>query len=90
MIVLDSSKDRAGDRRPRRLIGLSHPIWRAGPFRIIPPPSGNNDFIEIFPADYFTDGTMWTLVEYRGMEPIDEIDQAVDLFEQFWKDGREP
>ena len=99
--IFDSERDADGDRRPRRVHVASNPLWRAGPFDIIrndgssphcdPLPANTADCVVVHPADYFVDGNMWSLLEYRGqLHEVREIDAVVDWFEDLWAQSEAP
>lgn len=92
VVVIDGVEDREGDRRPRRVMVSSYPIYKTGPFRIFfGPPVIQDDIIEIYPSDYFIDGNLWGLIEYRGQVwDVKEIDQFVDQFETLWSQSEAP
>lgn len=96
--LFDSRPDADGEDRPRRVHVASQPIWRAGPFDIIRegssqfcPDSTNSDCVIIHPADYFVDGNMWSLLEYRGqIHEVAEIDRFESWFTQLWDASEAP
>lgn len=83
---------------PRRVHVATQPIWRAGPFDVVREgtsprcPSGtNSDCVVVHPADYFIDGNMWSLLEYRGqIHQVAEIDRFEDWFTALWQASEAP
>ena len=68
LMVIDQEIDRNGRKRPRSVISLSHSLWHASPYEVVPGeprPSGGlrNDSVSIYPSDLFVDGNMWVLSE---------------------------
>lgn len=98
--IYDAAPDADGDDRPRRVHVASQPLWRAGPFDVFrpdpqnelcPPTMDNVDCIVVHPADYFVDGNMWSLLEYRGqIHEVEEIDRMVQFFNTVWEDSEAP
>ncbi len=95
IIIIDSQLDPNGDKRPRQVMVLSHPLHRASPFRILPPrTAGGDDRAEIYTSDYFIDGNLWGMSEYNTQVDIasdespgkiKEIDQFVSFFDVLWE-----
>lgn len=96
--IFDAVEDADGDERPRRVHVSSQPLWRAGPFNIIRnntsefcPPDLEDDCVVVHPADYFVDGNMWSLLEYRGqVHEIEEIDRFEQWFNTLWDQSEAP
>ena len=99
--LYDTMPDADGDLRPRRVHVSSQPLWRAGPFNIIrndgsnpfcpPPPALTSDCVVVHPADYFVDGNMWSLLEYRGqIHEVEEIDRFERWFNELWDASEAP
>jgi hypothetical protein len=56
-----------------------------------PLPANTADCMVIHPADYFVDGNMWSLLEYRGqIHEVQEIDRIVGWFEDLWQRSEAP
>ncbi len=96
IVIIDSELDREKERRPRQVMVLSHPLHKAGAFRIRGPRNpGGDDRVEIYTSDYFIDGNLWGLSEYNSQVDdrsedespgrIKEIDQFVSFFNVLWK-----
>ncbi|MFW5966711.1 MAG: phospholipase D-like domain-containing protein [Persicimonas sp.] len=86
LIVIDETRDRSGQHRPRRVLSLSHPLMRAKPFEVEFDSGGADDVI-IYPSDLFVDGNLWQLVENGSAVHEDAtIDDFADYFEQTWQD----
>ena len=50
-----------------------------------------DDCLVVHPADYFIDGNMWTLTEYRGqLHEVREIDQIEAFFDDLWNQSEAP
>jgi hypothetical protein len=98
--IYDALRDPNGDKRPRRVHIASQPLWRAGPFDVFrpdpandlcPPTMAYSDCIVVHPADYFVDGNMWSLLEYRGqIHKVEEIDRMAQFFNTVWEDSEAP
>lgn len=95
--LYDSRPDADGENKPRRVHVATQPIWRAGPFDVFRPgssplcPDGNTDCVVIHPADYFVDGNMWSLLEYRGqIGAVTEIDRVESFFNDVWEQSEAP
>jgi hypothetical protein len=98
--IYDALPDPDGDDRPRRVHISSQPLWRAGPFDVFtpdpenelcPPTMAYTDCVVVHPADYFVDGNMWSLLEYRGqIHEVDEIDRMVQFFNTVWEEAEAP
>ncbi len=97
--IFDSLPDADGEKRPRRIHVSSQPLWRAGPFDIIRndgsspfcPQQTGSDCVVIHPADYFIDGNMWSLLEYRGqIHEVAEIDRFEKWFNTLWQASEAP
>ena len=89
MVIIDSERDRRGNRQPRTVQILSHEMWRAQPFELIVDSESDlpSDQVRFYPSDTFADGVMWELVESGiGEENMNnpELDPFVDAFEQKW------
>jgi hypothetical protein len=99
LAIFDALPDVNGNDRPRRVHVSSQPLWRAAPFDIIRNdgsssycnPQGASDCIVIHPADYFVDGNMWSLLEYRGqIHEVAEIDVMEQFFDKLWEASEAP
>lgn len=95
--IYDSLPDADGNNRPRQVHVASQPLWRAGPFDVTRPSpqhpicNGTVDCLVIHPADYFVDGNMWSLVEYRGqIHEVEEIDRLETFFNDLWASSEAP
>lgn len=88
VVIVDDAPDRTGTQRARRVMVLSHPLWRSAPFDVSRPQQGD-DVVDIFPADNFVDGHLWSLNEYRTSPTNETINRFVDLYEQAWQAGKE-
>ncbi len=96
--IYDAVATEDGDQKPRRVHVASQPLWRSSPFDILRP--GDNSFcpssltadcIVVHPADYFVDGHMWSLVEYRGqIGEVEDINRMKRWFDDLWSQSREP
>ena len=87
VVIIDSEPDREGDKRPRKVMVASHPLFRTGPFRVFfgPAVQQMDDIIEIYPSDYYVDGNLWGLREYRGqLHEVKAIDEFVSYFDTLW------
>lgn len=87
--LYDALADRNGDGHPRRVHITAQPMWRGGPFRVLT--AEPDDIVEVFPADYFVDGNMWSFMEYRGqVGEIETIDRVENFFESVWNESTSP
>lgn len=84
LVVIDQSEDRNARKRPREVISLSHPLWHASPYEVVP--SKPVDLVHIYPSDLFVDGNMWQLSESGATVHQDsEIDRYVDGWLKIWQ-----
>lgn len=92
VVVVDAKTDKNGEepRWPRTGLALSHPMWHAQPFEVIPPKNPMSedaaDRVRVYPSDHFVDGTFWLLREYssnKGGSP--QLDQMAEFTKTAWK-----
>lgn len=102
LAITDAEPADDGAVWPRKAQIVSHPLWRARPFKVEPPPQncnprnpnhppGCNDRVLVYPADLFVDGTMWTFRENLGEAQQDRyIQKLEDYWIETWKESRQP
>ena len=67
VMITDHEEDRNGDLWARAAMSMSHPMYRSAPCEVVTPDPDSgftNDFVRIYPSDFFADGTLWTMQEY--------------------------
>ncbi len=86
MVVIDSERDRNGNRQPRLVQILSHELWRAEPFEVLARLPAN--WVRFYPSDTFADGVMWEIVESGfGSQRNPEADRFIDTWESMWQEA---
>ena len=98
VMITDALKDRNGTQWARKAMVMSHQMYRAAPFEVVAPdPSSGqtSDSVRIYPSDFFVDGTLWTMHEFRGFggqdpdDPKSEVNEEIDLMVARFKDAWE-
>lgn len=88
MVVIDSERDRNGNRQPRLVQMLSHELWRAQPFEVVANLPANR--VLFYPSDTFADGVMWEIVESGfGSQRNPEADRFIDTWESMWQEAHD-
>lgn len=87
-VIIDSERDRNGNRQPRQVQVLSHELWRAQPYEVIAELPSN--LVRFYPSDTFADGVLWEIAESGSpRNPVQNpaVEPFIESWEQMWSEA---